>query len=158
MSKYENAMKLMEAFCGNGKDNLLALATISLTKNEFGAPRPSVRMVDGYYEEGVFYVSSSSFKNKTLEIQNNSEVSLCGLDLFAAHGIAENLGWVKDDKNAEIRSKMKQYFAWFDDHGNEESPDSIVLRIKLTEGVLTDHEQKYGDLQYKVDFINRTAE
>lgn len=30
MSKYENAIKLMEEFCGNGKDNLIALATTSL--------------------------------------------------------------------------------------------------------------------------------
>jgi len=27
MNKYENAMKLMEEFCGNGKDNLIALTT-----------------------------------------------------------------------------------------------------------------------------------
>ncbi len=157
MSKYEKAIKLMEDFCGNGKDNLIALATISLSTSADDRPRPVVRMVDAYYEDGMFYVSSSSQKNKMLEIEKNSEVSICGLDLYAAHGIAENLGWVKDTKNAEIREKMKKYFAWFDDHGNEESPDSIILRITLTEGTITDNEQKYGEWQYKVDFLSKTA-
>lgn len=157
MNKYENAIKLMDAFCGNGKDNLIALATISLTPTG-NSPQPAVRMVDAYYEEGAFYVSSSSWKNKTLEIAKNNQVSVCGLDLFTAQGVAENLGWVKDEKNAEIRMKMKQYFEWFDAHGNEESPDSIVLRIKLTDGVITDNENTYGEWQYKVDFLNKTAE
>jgi uncharacterized pyridoxamine 5'-phosphate oxidase family protein len=158
MSKYEKAIKLMEDFCGNGKDNLIALATISLSPNAADNPRPTVRMVDAYYEDGMFYVSSSSWKNKTMEIEKNNEVSICGLDLFAAHGTAENLGWVKDEKNLEIREKMKKIFPWFDDHGNEESPDSIVLCITLTEGTITDNERKYGEWQYKVDFVNKTAE
>lgn len=157
MSKYETAMKIMDEICGNGKDNLIALATISLSSNAAGNPRPSVRMVDAYYEDGVFYISSDSRKNKTLEIEKNNEVSICGLDWFTAYGIAENLGWVKDEKNAEIRAKMKKYFTWFDAHAGEDSPNSIVLKITLTEGVITDNEQKYGDWQYKVDFINKTA-
>jgi uncharacterized pyridoxamine 5'-phosphate oxidase family protein len=147
----------MEEFCGNGKDNLIALATISLSLNDNGDPRPSVRMVDAYYEEGVFYISSASWKNKTLEIEKNNEVSICGLDLFTAHGKAENLGWVKDEKNTEIRAKMKKIFQWFDDHGDEDNPDSIVLRVNLTEGKITDHEEKYGEFQYEIDFVNKTA-
>lgn len=31
MSKYENAMKLMDERCGNGKEEVIALATISLS-------------------------------------------------------------------------------------------------------------------------------
>jgi len=53
---------------------------------------------------------------------------------------------------------MKKYFEWFNDHGNEESPDSIVLRIILTEGTITDNEKKYGEWQYKVNFLNKTAQ
>lgn len=158
MNKYEKAIKLMEEFCGNGKDNVIALATIALSPNDAGDPRPVVRMVDAYYEAGVFYVSSASWKNKTMEIAKNKEVSICGLDLFSAQATAENLGWVKDEKNREIRKKMKKYFEWFNDHGNEESPDSIVLRITLTEGTITDNEKKYGECQYKVDFLNKTAQ
>ena len=157
MSKYENAMNLMEERCGNGKDNLIALATIALSPNAAGNPRPAVRMVDAYYEYGVFYVSTGAKKRKMLEIEKNSEVSVGGLDWFVAQGVAENLGWVKDGRNAEIREKMKKIFSWFADHGDEDSPDSIVLRITLTEGTVTDNEQKYGEWQYEVDFVNKTA-
>ena len=157
MSKYENAIKIMDERCGNGKDNLIALATISLHPTAEGKPRPAARMVDAYYEDGIFYISTASWKNKTLEIEKNNEVSIGGLDWFAAQGTAENLGWVKNEKNAEIRAKMKKYFSWFADHGGEDSPDSIVLRVTLTEGTITDNEQKYGEWQYKVDFINKTA-
>lgn len=158
MSKYENAIKLMEEFCGGGKDNLIALATISLTSDDNESPRPAVRMVDAYYEDGVFYISSASWKNKTLEIEKNNKVSVCGLDLFAAQGVAENLGWVKDEKNAGIREKMKKYFVWFEEHGDEDNQESIVLRIRLTDGIITDNEKKYGEWQYKVDFLNKNAE
>lgn len=92
-----------------------------------------------------------------LETEKNNEVSICGLGLFTAQGTVENLGWVKDEKNGEIRAKMKKIFAWFDDHGGEDSPDSIVLRITLTEGTITDNEKKYGQWQYKVDFANKTV-
>ena len=159
MSKYENAMKLMEERCENGKDNLIALATIAWSPNAAGSPRPAVRMIDAYYEDGAFYVSTNAKSKKILEIEKNNEVCIGGLDWFVAYGTAENLGWVKDEKNVEIRAKFKKIFAaWFDEHGGEDSPDSIVLRITLAEGTITDNEQKYGEWQYKVDFVNKTAE
>lgn len=52
---------------------------------------------------------------------------------------------------------FKKVFDWFDADGDEDSQTSIVLRISLTEGMITDHERKYGDCQYDVDFINKTA-
>lgn len=158
MNKYENAMKLMEERCGNGKDNLIALATISLAPSAAGDPCPSVRMICAYYEDGVFFISTGAKKSKMPEIEKNNAVAVGGIDWFVAKGTAENLGWVKDEKNAEIRAKMKKYFAWFDEHGDEDSPDSIVLRVTLTEGIITDNEQKYGEWQYKVNFTAKTAE
>jgi len=157
MSKYENAMKLMEERCGNGKEEVIALATISLSSNAAGNPRPAVRMVCAYYEDGVFYVSTDAQKNKMLQIEKNNEVSVAGLDWYAFHGIAENLGWVKDEKNEEIRAKFKKIFNWFDEVGDEDNPNSIVLRITLTDGTITDNEEKYGERQYEIDFINKTA-
>ena len=153
MSKYENAMKLMEERCGNGKEEVIALATISLSSNA----RPAVRMVCAYYEDGVFYVSTDARKNKMLQIEKNNEVSVSGLDWYALQGTAENLGWVKDEKNAEIRAKFKKIFDWFDEVGDEDNPNSIVLRIILTEGTITDNTKKYGEWKYEVDFINKTA-
>lgn len=157
MSKYENAMKLMEERCGNGKEEVIALATISLSSSAAGNPRPAVRMVCAYYEDGVFYVSTDATKNKMLQIEKNNEVSVAGLGWYTFQGRAENLGWVKDEKNAEIRAKFKKVFNWFDEVGDEDNPNSIVLRISLTEGTIIDHEKKYGEQQYEIDLINKTA-
>lgn len=157
MSKYENAMKLMEERCGNGKEEIIAIATISLSPSTTGNPRPAVRMVCAYYEDSVFYVSTDAKKSKMLQIEKNNEVSVCGLDWYTCQGRAENLGWVKDEKNAEIRAKFKKIFDWFDEVGDEDNPDSIVLRISLTEGTIIDNEKKYGEYKYEVDFINKTA-
>ncbi|MFV0329322.1 MAG: pyridoxamine 5'-phosphate oxidase family protein [Dysgonomonas sp.] len=157
MSKYDDAIKIMEERCGNGKEEVIALATISLSPNVNGNPRPAVRMVCAYYEEGTFYVSTDAKKNKTLQIEKNNEVSVCGFEWYAFHGTAENLGWVKDEKNAEIRAKFKKVFNWFEEVGDEDNPDSIVLRITLTEGTIIDNERKYGEQQYEIDFVNKTV-
>lgn len=157
MSKYEKAMKLMEELCGNGKEEVIALATISLSPNVAGSPCPAVRMVCAYYENGIFYVSTDATKNKMLQIDKNNEVSVCGLDWYTFQGRAENLGWVKDENNAEIRAKFKKIFDWFDEVGDEDNPNSIVLRITLTEGMITDNAEKYGEKQYEINFINKTA-
>jgi general stress protein 26 len=139
MSKYENAVKLLEERCGNGKDVDIALATISLSPNASGKSRPAARMVCAYYEDGAFYVSTDATKNKMLQIEKNNEVAVAGLDWYVFQGIAENLGWVKDEV------------------GDEDNPNSIVLRITLTEGTIIDHERKYGDMQYEIDFSKKTA-
>ena len=157
MSKYDNAIKIMEERCGNDKEVVIALATISLSPNADGTPRPAARMVCAYYEDGVFYVSTDATKNKTLQIKKNNAVSVCGLDWYAFYGTAENLGWVKDEKNAAIRAKFKKVFDWFDEVGDEDNPNSIVLRITLTDGTITDNEQQYGEQQYEIDFINKTV-
>ena len=157
MSKYENAMKLLEERCGNGKEEVIALATISLSPNAMGNPRPAVQMVCAYYEDGVFYVSTDAKKSKMLQIEKNNEVSVSGLGWYVFQGIADNLGWVKDEKNAEIRAKFKKIFDWFDEVGDEDNPNSIVLRITLTEGTITDNEEKYGDRLYEIDFVNKIA-
>ena len=155
MSKYNDAIKLMEERCGKGKEVIIALATISLSANAAGNPRPAVRMVCAYYEDGVFYVSTDATKNKILQIEKNNEVSIGGMDWFAFQGTAENLGWVKDEKNAKIRAKFKKVFGWFDEVGDEDNPNSIVLRITLTEGTIIDNEKKYGEQKYEIDFINK---
>jgi hypothetical protein len=69
MNKYENAMKLLEERCGNGKEEIIALATISLSTNTCGNPRPAVRMVCAYYEDGVFYVSTDAKRIKCCKLK-----------------------------------------------------------------------------------------
>jgi general stress protein 26 len=157
MSKYDDAIKLVEECCGNGKEVIIALATISLSANAAGNPRPAVRMVCAYYEDGAFYVSTDARKTKTLQIEKNNEVSVCGMDGYTFQGMADNLGWIKDEKNAKIRAKFIKIFDWFNDEGGENDPNSIVLRITLTEGTIFDNEKKYGEHKYEIDFINKVV-
>ena len=156
MSKFENAMKLMKENY-DGKESVVALATISLTPNTAGKPRPANRMMCAYYEDGAFYMSSDAKKNKTLQIEKNNEVSICGMNWCTFQGTAENLGWVKDEKNAHIRTQFKKVFDWFDTDGDEDNPNSIILKITLTEGVMLDFEKKFGDMKYEIDFVNKVA-
>jgi len=32
-----------------------------------------------------------------------------------------------------------------------------AIRIQFTDGIITDHEKKYGELRYEFDFLNKTA-
>ena len=154
MSRYEEGLKIIEERCGNGKDNVISLATIAIEPNADGKPRPYVRDVDAFYEDGAFYISTNAKSIKMQQIAQNPEVSfaVC-FEWFSGNGIAENLGWVKDEKNAEIRMKMKKIFKWFDEHGGENDVNSIVLAIRITRAtVIKDH----GALRYYMDFMNKT--
>ena len=64
MSRYEEGLKIVEEMCGNGKDNVISLATIALEPNSDGKPRPFVREVDALYEDGVFYVTTWANQQK----------------------------------------------------------------------------------------------
>ncbi len=153
MSKYDDAIKLMEERCGSDREVILALATTSLADNAV----PAVRMVCAYYEEGPFYVSTDSTSNKMLQIEKNNQVAVAGLDWFSLECEAENLGWVKNEENAHIRSKFKKVFDWFAEVGDEDNPDSIVLRITPRRGTVIDHERRYSSSSYEVDFVNMCA-
>lgn len=157
MTKFEKAIKLIEERYGN-KEEVIGLATIAISKNQDRKPRPAVRMVCAYYEDGAFSISTDARQAKMLQIAENNEVAVCGLGWYSFQGIAENLGWVKEEKNAHIRANFKKYFEWFDDHGGEDDPNSIILKITLTEGTIIDHEAKYGEQKYVIDFVNKTAE
>jgi len=149
MSKYENAIKIMtERF---GHDSLISVATVQ-------DGNPHVRTVDGYFEDGAFYVVTYTLSNKMKQIAAHPEVAICG-DWFTAHGTGENLGHVLAEHNAEIMAKLREAFsAWYTGgHVNEADPNTCVLRIKLKDGVIIDHDGKYGEGYYAVDFANQTA-
>jgi len=71
MSNYEEGYHLLDEKFGNGKDNILSLATIAREPTNDGAPRPVVRSVDAYYEDGVFYVTTYGKSNKMQQIEKN---------------------------------------------------------------------------------------
>ena len=120
-----------------GCDTLLSVATV-----EEGMP--SVRIVNAYYEEGAFYIVTYALSNKMRQIAENPAVAVCG-EWFTAHGTGENLGHVKAECNAEIMSKVRAVFAeWYDNgHTNEEDPNTCLLSIRLTYGVLFHHGTRY---------------
>ncbi|MCL1822696.1 MAG: pyridoxamine 5'-phosphate oxidase family protein [Oscillospiraceae bacterium] len=152
MSKYENAIKLMEQKFS--QDSLISVATMAKSGKS-----PEVRIVDAYYEDGAFYAVTYTLSNKMREIEQNNAVAVCG-DWFKAKGTGENLGWVMEERNAEMMSKLRKAFSkWYTmGHVNEKDPNTCLLKIKLSECILADHERTYGDDEYKINFLNKTVQ
>ena len=155
MSMYQEGLKLLEEKFGNGKDNVISLATIALEPGANGKPRPVVRSVVAYYEDRTFYVVTNGQSHKMQQIAENQEVSVAGcLEMFTANGVAENLGWVLDPKNAELRTKLRKAFSeWYDMANNEKDENCCYLAIHLKKGTLNiNHWEKL----YHMDFVNET--
>lgn len=156
MNRYEEGLSLIEESCGKGKDNIIALASIALDKSINGNPYPYVREVDAYYENGTFYVTTWGKSNKILQIENNEDVGfvVCQ-EGISGSGRGENLGWVLDPKNSEIRSKLRKAFSnWYDHANNEEDENCVILAIHTTRCAIFRDE---GKTQYHLDMINKTA-
>ena len=124
-----------------GKDSLIALATA-----ENGIPH--VRTVDAVYIDGAFYVVTYARSGKMQQIAKNPTVAVSG-EWFTAHGIGENLGHVRLEKNRAIMEILRAAFAaWYDNgHTNEADPNTCLLEIKLTDGVLFSN-----GIRYEIDF------
>lgn len=155
MSTFDEGYKLLDEIFGNGKDNLIAVATIAREPAENGKPRPVVRCVDAYYEDGTFYTMTYAKSNKMLQIGENPEVSVAAFqDMFTANGVGENLGWVIAPENAEIRGKLRTAFsAWYDTANNESDENCCIMAVHLTKGTLNiNHWEKL----YFLDFVNKT--
>ena len=124
-----------------GKDSLIALATV-----EDGIPH--VRTVDAVYIDGAFYVVTYSLSGKMQQIAKNPTVAISG-EWFTAHGVGENLGHVLLSENKVIMDILRAAFAaWYDNgHTNEADPNTCLLKISLTDGVL------FSDgTRYDIDF------
>jgi uncharacterized pyridoxamine 5'-phosphate oxidase family protein len=155
MSKYDEAIKLLEEQVGN-KDGLISLSTIALEPGPDGKSRPAARIVDAYYEDGAFYIVTYATSGKMQQIAQNPEVAVCIIvENFTADGIGENLGWVCDEKNAEMMTKLRTIFAeWYYEANNDEDPNTCLLRIRLTKGLWND---AHKGIRNEIDFVNKTA-
>jgi hypothetical protein len=154
MSRYEEGLKIIDERCGDGKDNLISLATIAMEPNANGKPRPYVREVDALYEDGVFYVTTWAKSTKMQQIAQNPEVAFAACNKWiSGNGIGENLGWVMEPKNAELREKLRKAFAeWYDYANNENDENCAILAIRITNAtVIVDH----GAVRYNLDFVNK---
>jgi len=155
MGKYEEGLKLIEEKVGGGKDNVISLATIACEPGSEGRPRPVSRDVDAFYEDGVFYIVTWAKSNKMLQVEANPEVSFSvNFGWFSGNGQGENLGWVLDPKNAEIRTKLRTAFAeWYDKANDESNENCAILAIRLTRATLN---HNHGEKFYHMDFVNKT--
>ena len=113
-----------------GKDSLIALATV---ENRI----PYVRTVDAVYIGGAFYVVTYALSGKIQQIAKNPTVAISG-EWFTAHGIGENLGHVLLPENRAVMDILRKAFAaWYaNGHTNEADPNTCLLKITLTDGVL----------------------
>ena len=124
-----------------GHDTLIALATVD-------GDQPAVRAVNACYEDGSFYVVTYALSGKMVQIGRNPNIAICG-DWFTAHGIGENMGHILAEENAALAAKLRAEFAsWFGNgHVNEADPNTCILRIRLTDGILMSH-----GTRYEIDF------
>lgn len=124
-----------------GRDSLIALATLE-------GDVPAVRTVNALYMDGAFYVVTYTLSGKMKQIANNPSVAVCG-EWFTARGVGENLGHVLLDENRAIMEKLRAAFAaWYHNgHTNESDPNTCVLKIRLTEGVLFSNGTRY-DIEF----------
>lgn len=120
-----------------GRDTVIALATIHDNI-------PNVRAVNAYYENEVFYVITHAQSNKMKQIAQNPNVGICG-EWFTAHGKGINMGWFGKEDNAVIAQKLKKVFCEWIDNGHNDFNDenTIILCVKLTDGLLLSHGTRY---------------
>jgi len=145
MNNYETAISIMtERF---SKDSLIAVATTD-------GKRMHNRIVDAYYYNGAFYISTHALSSKMKQIEANPEVAIGAVNWFSGHGIGKNLGWVLAPQNAEIREKLRKAFTWYDSVNDEQDKNSCFLEIRLTDGMLI---KDHHALRYQVDFVDKSA-
>ena len=125
-----------------GKDSILSLATCV-------EGVPYVRTVNGYYEDGAFYIITYGLSNKMKQLEKNPLVAVSG-ERVTAHGIGENLGYIYSESNLPIAEKLKRAFAsWYDNgHNDYNDRNTCILRIRLTDGTLFSHGTRY-DIDFK---------
>ncbi len=128
------------------KDCVFALATVNGNK-------PSVRMIDTYYEDGAFYVVTYARSAKVKELEANEKVALCS-QAYRFNGIARNIGHPLAPENSAIRKKLIRVFEpWYFKHNNEKDEAMCYVKIELQHGFF--HKDGTG---YSVDFKNNKAD
>lgn len=134
---------LLERF---GKDSIIALATAI-------GETPYVRYVNAFYFEGAFYVLTYGSSNKMKQIRSNPMVAISG-DWFTAQGTGIDMGYFGKRENESIARKMRVVFSeWIGNgHNDLNDPNTCILRIELTNGLLLSH-----GTRYEIDFSGGQA-
>ena len=143
-------------------NNVIPIEALRIMDERFGCDKlisiatcvdniPYVRAVNAYYENGAFYVITHALSNKMKQLEQNENIAVCG-EWFTGHGTGENIGYILAEKNADIFDKLHTAFAeWYDNgHIDESDRNFIILRIRLTDGVLFADGVRY-DLNFAGD-------
>lgn len=145
MKNDKTGLDFLNEVCGEGKDNAISLATIALSKDENGNSIPAVRDVSAFYEDGTFYVTTHALSNKVKESNINENVAFgVHFEGLSGKGKLRNLGWVLEESNSEIRTKLRETFEPWYDHANKEQDkncciiaiDVKYLRVFRNEGTI----------------------
>lgn len=145
MTKYEKALHIMEDLFA--KDRIFAFATTDPES------KPSVRMVDAFYDGNVFYIVTHNSTGKVKDIESNPYISMAR-DAHRFQGVATNIGHPLEKKNKQIREKLIQVFEpWYFRHHDENDEEMTLLQIELNTGFF--YQDSTG---YEVDFEKKEVE
>ena len=143
MELFEKSMSVLSELFG--QDYQFSLATAKDNK-------PSVRVVDIYYEEGAFWVVTYANTDKVKEIEENPNVALCS-EFHSFKGNAYNMGHPLKEENRKIRETLINVFQpWYFEHNDENDMNMCYVKIDLTEGFF--HKAGKG---YRVNFTHKTV-
>lgn len=74
---------------------------------------------------------------------------------FFSSGTGENLGWVLEPHNAQLREKLREVFKeWYDFANNEKDENCCYLAIRMKKGTLRIN---HGERFYHYDFEKKEA-
>lgn len=120
-----------------GHDTLIALATVS-------GSTPYVRAVNALYMDGAFYVLTHALSGKMRQLAENPVCALSG-EWFTAHGTGVSLGSFSAPENVGLAQTLRAAFSGWIDNGHVDlsDPHSIILKIRLTQGVLFSHGRRF---------------
>jgi hypothetical protein len=97
MNYFDEAVTVMKELYGH--DVAMPLATLNGNK-------ANIRVVNAYYKENAFYITTYGLSNKMKEIDKNPNVAL-NHNLFVAHGIGKSIGNPLEERNRDLREELK---------------------------------------------------
>lgn len=143
MDCFDESLKVMDELFG--RDTAMSFATVN-------GEKPNLRVVNAYYKDAAFYITTYTLSNKMKEISANPHVAI-NHNLFVAHGLGENLGHPLDEGNKDLREELRHVFSsFYDRHVDEQDKNTCILKVELWDALVFAH-----DFKYFVNFAERTA-
>jgi len=143
MNYFEESLHIMNELYGH--DVAMPLATVNDGK-------ANIRVVNAYYKDKAFYITTYALSNKMKEIAVNPYVAI-NHNLFVSHGVGKNIGNPLDENNKELREELRKVFCeFYDKHVNEKDNNTCILKIDVNDALVFAH-----DYKYVIDFKNEVS-